>query len=276
MAITYYMLRISPILLFILMILPAALFGGLLTYIIRTYLRVKVLRSHNEVTGFFFTTIASFYALLLGFIIFGVWGQLNDAKNNMSMEGSSALGLYRDIKFYPDTLESKQLMNEFLDFVSKVINEEIPDMEKMKINQNTSGSFNNVFYKMEHLNPKNTFQIQLVSEMYNHLNQLSTYRGLRTASIDSEIPPPMWLPIILGALITIVCAVLVDIENKKVHIVLTSLLSVYIAMFLFIIVTLDHPFTGSLRINPKSYNEVLNLEHLANGASRHSITYINK
>ncbi|MCX6351348.1 MAG: DUF4239 domain-containing protein [Bacteroidetes bacterium] len=276
MAITYYMLQISPLLLFTLMILSAALFGGLLAFVFRTYLRVKVLRSHNEVTGFFFTTIASFYALLLGFVIFGVWGQLNDAQNNMSMEGSSALGLYRDIKFYPDTLESKQMMNEYLDFVSNVINEEIPNMAKMKASKKTPESFNNVFYKMEHLNPKNTFQIQLVSEMFNHLNQLAMYRGLRTASIDSEIPPPMWLPIMLGALITIICAVLVDIENKKIHIALTSLLSVYIAMFLFIIVMLDHPFTGSLSINPKSYKEVLNLEHLANGSTCHSITHINK
>ena len=64
--------------------------------------------------------IASFYALLLGFVVFVVWGQLNAIQSNVSIEGSSAMGLYRDIKFYPDTNDSKQLKIVYLDFVFNV------------------------------------------------------------------------------------------------------------------------------------------------------------
>jgi hypothetical protein len=77
MSITYYMLQIPPILFFILVISLGAIFGGVSTYILKHHLKLRILRSHNEVTGFFFTAIASFYALLLSFIIFIVWDQLN-------------------------------------------------------------------------------------------------------------------------------------------------------------------------------------------------------
>ncbi len=263
MAITYYMLQIPPWLFFILIISFGAIFGGLATFLFRKYANVRILRSHNEVTGFLFMSIASFYAFLMSFVVFVVWGQLNETRGNVSKEGSSALELYRDIKFYPDTVESKQLMTVYLDFVFNVIDEEFPNMEEMKLSRKTPESFNRVFYKMEHLNPKNPFQVQLVAEMFNNLNDLATYRGLRTSSLDMEIPPPIWLPIILGALITMLCAMFLDIEHRRMHVTLNSLLGVFIAMFLFMIIILDHPYTGSLAIKPKSYKEIFTMEKWA-------------
>jgi hypothetical protein len=130
----------------------------------------------------------------------------------------------------------------------------------MKLSRKTTESFNKVFYKIEHLNPKNPFQIQLVAEMFNHLNLLATYRGLRTSSIDAEIPPLMWMPILLGAIITLICSMLLDIEHTRMHVSLNSLLGAFIGMFLFIIIMLDHPYTGSLSIKPQAYLEIFTLE----------------
>lgn len=264
MSITYKLLQIPPISFFILMISIGGVFAGLGTFLFRRYIRMKILRSHNEVTGFLFMAISSFYALLLGFVVFVVWGQLNETQSNVSIEGSSAMGLYRDIKFYPDTLETKPLMAAYLDFVFNVVNEEIPNMALLKSSRKTAESFGNVFYKMENLNPKNPFQVQLVAEMFNNLNKLATYRGLRTASLETEIPSIMWFPIILGAIITLFCAMLVDVEHTRIEVGLNSLLGVFIGMLLFIIILLDHPFTGSLSIKPQSYMQIFTMEQWAN------------
>ncbi len=260
MSITYHLLQLPPVLFFILLISFGGIIAGLGTYIFRKYNKVKVLRAHNEVTGFSFLALASAYSFLLSFVVFVVWDQLNETQGNVSKEGSSAMGLYRDIKFYPDTAESKQLMIVYLDFVYNVIDEEFPNMEQMDISRKTQVSFNRVFYKMEHLNPKNPFQIQLVAEMFNHLNELATYRGLRITSMETEISPFIWLPIILGAIITIFCAMLLDIEHARLHISLNALWGIFIALFVFIIIFLDHPFIGSQRIKPKSYMQIFTIE----------------
>ena len=260
MAITYYMLQIPPYLFFILITSVCGSIAATSTFIFRKYIKFKVLRSHNEVTGFFFLAIASFYALLLSFIVLVVWDQLNETRGNVSKEGSSAMGLYRDIKFYPDTVEAKELMNVYLDFVYHVVDDEFPNMEHMKLSRKSPESFNKVFYKMEHLNPKNSFQIQLVAEMFNHLNELATFRGLRTTSMETEISPPMWFPMILGAIITILCSIMLDIEHTRMHVLLNMMLGVFIGMFLFIIILLDHPYSGSLGIKPKSYKQIFEIE----------------
>ena len=257
------MLQIPPYLFFILIVLTGAIIGGVGTLFFRKFVKLEILRSHNEVTGFLFVAIASFYALLLSFVMFAVWNQLNEIKGNVSKEGSSAMGVYRDIKYYPDTLESKQLMIVYLDFVFNVVDEEFPNMEHMKLSRKTPESLNTVFYKMEHLNPKNPYQIQLVAEMFNHLNELDTYRGLRTTSMQTEISPAMWLPMILGAIITLMCAMLLDIEHANMHITLNALLGSVINMFLFLIILLDHPYTGSQAIQPKSYKQIFTMEKWA-------------
>jgi hypothetical protein len=96
--------------------------------------------------------------------------------------------------------------------------------------------------------------------MFNHLNALATFRGLRVSSMDTEISPPMWLPILFGALITLFCAMLLDIEHSKMHIGLNILLGMFIAIFLFIIILLDHPFAGPSGLKPKSYKEIFIME----------------
>lgn len=260
MAATQYLLHIPSFLFFILMVFLGAIFGGLGTFFFRRYIPVKILRSHNEVTGFLFLAIASFYALLMSFVLFLVWSQSNETRSNVSKEGNFALGLYRDIKFYPDTIESKQLMISYFDFVYNVIHEEFPNMENTLPSPKTQESFNGVFYKMERLNPKNQFQIQLVAEMYNHLNGLDLYRGLRISSKKTEISTPLWLPMIIGAVIIIICGSLMDIEHTGMHITLNGLLGIFIGMLLFSIILLDHPFEGRMGIKPEEYKSIFTLD----------------
>lgn len=260
MAITYYMLQIPPVFLFILIVFFGALFAGISTYLFRKFVNIKVLRSHNEVTGFLFLAIASFYALLLSFIVLVVWDQLNETTGNVSKEGSTAMGLYRDIKYYPDTVDSKPLLTAYLDFVYNVVDDEFPNMEHMKLSRKTPESFNQVFHAMERLNPQTPKHVQLVGEMFRHLNELAIHRGLRITSMETEISPPMWLPMILGALITIFCGLLLDIEHTRIHILLSSLLGAFIGMFFFMIILLDHPYSGTSGLKPKSYREIFTLE----------------
>jgi hypothetical protein len=133
-------------------------------------------------------------------------------------------------------------------------------MENMQQSQKTTQSFDKVFYTMEHLNPQNAFYTQLVAEMFTHLNQLALYRGLRTTAMETGIPGYMWLPIILGAIITLVCAMLLDIEHARLHITLNALLGIFIGMMIFIIILFDYPFSGSLSIKPMAYFQIFTME----------------
>jgi len=260
MDVTHSLAKLSPYLLFLLIISTGAVIGGLGTFLFRKYSKIKILRAHNEVTGFLYLSISSFYALLLSFIVFVFWAQLNETRSNASKEGSAAIGVYHDIKNYPDTVDSKQLMTVFLVFVGNVVDEEQESMKQMKLNRKTIESFNKVYNKIEKVNPKTPFQVQLLSGMCRDLNELATYRGLHIIAMEAAIPVPMWLPMLLGGLITLLCAMMLDIEHGRHHVILVTLLGIFIGMFFFIIILLNHPYTGSLGIRPESYQQIFTME----------------
>ena len=260
MAITYYMLQISPVLFFLLIVGGCALVAGLGTLLFRKLVKIKVQRSHNEVTGFLFLAIASFYALLLSFIVLVVWEQLNETIGIVSKEGSTAMTLYRDIKYYPDTVRSKPLKTAYLNFVFDVVDDEFPGMARMERARETSESFDLVFVRMAQLDPKTPMESMLVAEMMTQLNTLAADRGQRITTMDVEIRPPLWMPIILGALITLLCAMYLDIERLRMHFILTALLGAFIGMFLFVIVVLDHPYSGVFGLKPDSYMQIFTSE----------------
>lgn len=264
MAITYYMLQIPPWLFFITLFVALGMCSIILTMLFSKYFKIQILKSHNEVKGYLFLATASFYALFLSFIMLVVWEQRNETKTNISKEGSAALALYRDIKYFPDSTVSNNIMAAFMDFVYKVVDDEFPKMEKLEISRETSESFNKLFYEIEHLNPQSPFQIQLVGAMFSHLNELAMHRSLRITTMEAEISPALWLPIILGWFITILCYVLLDIEHRRMNISLNFILSGIIVVFLFTIIILDHPYTGKNKIEPTSYLQIFTLEEWAN------------
>ncbi|MBC7384045.1 MAG: DUF4239 domain-containing protein [Bacteroidia bacterium] len=270
------MVQIAPLYLFLILTISTALIAGLATYLFNKKIQVKVLRSHNEVTGFIFLAITSFYALLLSFVVFIVWGQLNQTRANASNEGSSAMGLYRDIKYYPDPIASKKIMTAYLNYVYFVVDEEFPNMAIMKLSRKTPESLSRVYYEIENLKPGSTFQSQLVTEMFNHLNQLDSFRGQRIMSIETEVPAPIWFPLIIGAIITVICSMLLDIEHRKVHIAINSMLGAFIGMFFFIIILLDHPYTGHIGIKPKAYKEIFTMEETSSDVQQKQIIQSHK
>jgi len=255
----YYILQMPP---FLLLAIIFVLFGGIGVvgvYLFRKYIRINYKRSHNEAVGFTFAILGGFYGLLLGFVVFFVWDSMKEGHNNADREGSLAKGLYRNIRYYGENGDAKRdLMKSYLTYVNYVLDKEYPDMEHLHP-QGDSGRlyFNDVFYKMEKLASNN----MRVSEMFTQLNELATYRSLRQLDGDSAMSIEIWVPIMIGALILLVSALMIDVESMRLHMTITAMLGIFIGMVMYIIILLDHPFTGVIRIEPTGYRDVIEMTH---------------
>jgi hypothetical protein len=235
-----------------------ALAGGLSTWFCRKFIRIKVLRSHNEVTGNIFACAGGLYSLLLAFVVFLVWDGFNDACSHADMEFSVAKGLYRDIQYYPDTTESKKIREVYLTYINKLVTEEYPAMDHQQpIPLSCKKAFNNVFIVIEQMEPKNIYLNTRSDEMFRHLNELATNRSLRQLSANSGISFELWLPLLIGGLITLIFVTMLDIENTRLHIFLSAMLGAFIGLVMYLIVILNYPFSGYLSIQPTGYQEIL-------------------
>jgi ABC-type multidrug transport system fused ATPase/permease subunit len=252
----YFLLQLPPFVLLLLTVLVFAIFGVAGTYFFRKFIKLNYRRSHNEIVGYIFAVLGGFYGLLMGFVVFLVWDSLNLAQSNANREGSLARGLYRDIRYFPDTQKMQPLMKSYLAYVHSVVEKEYPAMEQMQpLTTGYRKDFNDVFRQMEKLDARDP----KVEQMFRHLNELATYRSLRQLDASAEIPVEIWIPLLLGALIIMVFAVMFDVESRRLHVTLNGLLGAFIGLVIYIILILDHPFTGKIKIEPAEYRTILQM-----------------
>jgi hypothetical protein len=259
MEITRSLLNIPTVLLLLLLIL---LFAGLnifVTYIIRKRIQKSKPGLFNDVVGFNFTVVSGFYALLLAFVIADALSESSDVQKDADKEGSIAKNFYRQIRSYPDTNNKAGIQKEFLNYVNLVLEDEYPKMNTGQQSEITHASFTKVFDMVEQIKPTETTAAK-AQFMFQSINELATYRSLRVLAGESEIPSAMWLTLLVGALITSVLSALLSVENFRYHLFVNGLLGAFIGLLFFLILILDHPFSGSLKTEPTGYKEILKME----------------
>lgn len=253
----YLILQVPPFILLLLIVLLFTATGVIATYYFRKKICLNPKRSHNEAVGYVFAVLSGFYGLLLGFVVFLVWDSLNNAQSDASKEGSAAVALYRDINYFPDPEKTAQLKTAYLVYVHSVIDNEFPAMEAMRpLDSHHRDNFNKVFATMGKLDMEDLYSAQ----MFRQLNELSMYRSLRLLDATSSIPTEIWVPILFGGLIILILAVMLDVESLNVHLFVNGLLGAFIGLVIYIIIILDHPFTGQLKIEPEEYKIILMMD----------------
>jgi len=131
-------------------------------------------------------------------------------------------------------------------------------------------SFHTLYLEIENIKPKNEYEISIATKILDQVESLSICRGLRLTSLRSQIPGPIWLPIIFGCIFTLILAAMLEIENMSLHLIISFFLGASISMFLFILVQLDQPFTGQFRLHPVELEQIFLFENWNKTSSQYS------
>ena len=254
MRFAYYLLQMPPVLM--LLTLTALVVGVSVssTWLVRTYRRQNAPPASSQGVGDVFAIVGGLYGLLLGFMVFLVWDSFDKAQVNANREGSSARGLYRTIRYYPDSARVAPLMAAYLTYARHVVKHEFPRMETMRaFTKEDRQAFNAVFSGIEAMDTSDW----RTNQLFQNLNELATYRNLRQLDAVAEIPGAIWLALLVGGLIVLLFAALLEVENQRLHLLINGVLGTFIALIVYIILILDHPFTGQIKIEPEAYQQIL-------------------
>ena len=89
------------------------------------------------------------------------------------------------------------------------------------------------------------------------LADMTTQRSLRILDSRAALPDIFWLVLILGAVVTIGGNILLYMEHVQSQAVMVALLTAVITSILWLILTLNHPFVGGVRVSPESFQYAL-------------------
>jgi threonine/homoserine efflux transporter RhtA len=231
--------------------------------IVLTCLGVLVLRRRkmklmsNESIGFIFATVSVVYAVLLGFLVIYVWEAFGSAEHAVSEEAAAIVVTARYSASFPEPIRS--IMHDRLrHYTELVINDEWPMMQQTGGDRFGSEEGSQDMQAMFNVIQQRLPQTAVTANVLASLGTLSQDRLLRLQSATS-IPDYFWLVLIAGGMVVTYLGMILEIENARLHLVLTGLLVTIIAMSLWLAAIINNPFAGDLQVSTDSLQYALHV-----------------
>ncbi len=211
------------------------------------------LMSNNEVAGFKFATVGVIYAVMLGFAVIVVWERFHDAEAAATQEASAVLALHR-LSNGMDAAAGTVLRDRLAAYARTVIDDDWPAMAGGELSPKTTHALNDLYAAvLTNANATRSGKDAVVlSEMFSQLDQITQARRERAVLAIGVVPGVVWLVLFLGAVLTIGFTFFFGNRNPQAQVLMTGMLSALVFLALWVIVVIDHPFTGSVSVSPES------------------------
>jgi hypothetical protein len=225
-------------------------------YLVRRKVPLAELETHHEVAGFIIGVLGAIYAVLLAFVVVAVWDQFGEAKVTVTAEANQLSDLSRMAQGFP--VGSQQRVLEGLRLYAKsVIDDEWGTMSNGKASEKTQAAMDNLWEMLREVEPQTNRENALYAESLDRLNQLSDSRRLRVHASGDDIPAIIQTLLWGGGLIIIAFTYFFGVKSVRSQALMTAALAGEVAFILFLIVVLDNPFHGYLRLEPEPMRQAL-------------------
>ena len=217
-------------------------------------------KQHNDVAGFIYAVVGVSYAVLLGLMLIGVWEHWNAAQDVASDEANELAGIFWFAHALPQP-EGRHIQELARSYAEVVMNKEWPAMEQGRSNPKAWATIDELRGTILGLDPPTGAQQVRYNQVLEQLHGLGDARRERLLAASEGLPPILWVVLIGGGVITIAFTYLFGLENTLVHTLMVAALALIIALSLFTVAALDHPFRGDVRIHPAAFEQVLERFH---------------
>jgi len=236
-------------------VLPTALaVGG--TVVVRRRTRLARLTQNNEVAGFKFAVVGVIYAVLLAFAVFVVWEQLSAAESDVVREAGSAVNLYR-LTGGMDSETGRNVRTLVTRYLETAIAEDWPAMEHGAGSATATQALNALYAGVLAYQPGDVRQEAMLAEVLRQLSEMTEARRERLLKAATVVPGVIWFGLISGGFVTVGFTWFFGARNLAAQMLMTGGLSLIVCSGLLIILAIDHPFSGAVRVHPDVLVKVL-------------------
>jgi hypothetical protein len=238
----------------LLIILPTAAAAGALI-LIRGHVGLEQLTTNNEVAGFKFAVVGVIYAVLLAFAVIVVWERFTEAEVAVVQEAGAAATAYRlSSGNEPEAVATRAALGNYLRLA---IARDWPQMAVEKDSSDVTRALDVLYASALRLAQNESRQPGVVLELLNQLDTITNARRNRLQLAVGIVPGVLWTALTLGGILTVAFTFFFGTENLKAQVMMTGVLTTIVFLGLFVIVTIDHPFTGPVHVGSEPLQHVL-------------------
>jgi uncharacterized protein DUF4239 len=224
--------------------------------LVRRYVALDRLTINNEIAGFKFATVGVLYAVLLAFVIIVVWEKFSEAEANVVREAGAAENLYRLSQGLGD-FSGPDLRKSVAAYLKAAMADDWPDMDKGIVGAGgpAKQALDAIYRMVTVVNDQRNRAV--VAEIFTQLDRMTEARRSRLIAAEGAVPNVIWLVLLGGAAVTIAFTFFFGMESLTAQTVMTALLALLIFSELLVVIVIDRPFTGAVKVPPTALVEVL-------------------
>lgn len=225
---------------------------------VRRHVSLARLSTNNEVAGFKFATVGVLYAVMVAFAVIVVWEKFDEAEMAVAQEASAAATMHRLAIGLGETFAGA-LDTELTDYIRIVIDDDWPMMGGAKglISSASGDALTRVYTTAMDYIPHDRREQLIQAELLRQLEAITISRRIRGVLSAGVMPLLVWWVLLGGAVLTVGFTFFFGTQNLKAQTLMTGMLSLLIFSALMVIVSIDFPFTGPVRIKPHAFERVL-------------------
>jgi uncharacterized protein DUF4239 len=214
----------------------------------------------QDAVGVMFSAVGVLYTVMLAFLVVLVSEQFNGAQDLTQQEAAKISNLLRDANAFPPPVR-KEIQGRVITYTNSVIHDEWATMAHGESSPATAERYRQVWVGYYGYRPQGNQAQQYYGESVTRLNDLGEDRRLRLLSSKSSIPGLMWVMLVIGGAVTIAYLYLFAIPDAWLQGLMIGSVAGLLAFILFLILALDHPFAGQVKVTPDAYQDVVDLYH---------------
>ncbi|WP_396932336.1 DUF4239 domain-containing protein [Mycolicibacterium sp.] len=222
----------------------------------RRILPLQRLKRSGGVAGHVFDLAGVLYAVLVAFVVVVVWEQLNQAERGTEAEAAAISDLLRDSAGLP-VAGRAEIQRSLIDYTNDVVDDEFPRMRRGETVEQQSEHLTAVWQSFLHIEPVSQSEISFYRQSIARLDELGSARKSRLSGSQSEIPGELWVLLLGGGMVMLLFTYIFPSTDVVVHGALIALAGSLLAFVLYLIFAMEHPFVGSIAVQPTAYENVL-------------------
>ena len=216
-------------------------------------------KESNDFTGAVVAVIGTTYAVILAFMLSGVWNMLQQAQSNAEQEANALVNIWR----IGGSIEPKlgeQVRDLCLKYSQDVLNVEWPAMEAGQELPKESSDVVNRLWQLAGQSQANTAIDSSASyQLMEELRIMTECRRIRIMHSRERLPGILRAVLIAGGIITVAASCFFGVPNFRFHVLQVVVLSFLISLILVAIADLDRPYQGSDVVKPNGFITALQL-----------------
>lgn len=218
------------------------------------FLGGETLRKAHEVGGYYMALVGTFYAVLLGLVVFDAMSKFEDADKTVQSEARASLAVFSLAEQFPD--HQPAIRSLVHDYVSDVVNKEWALMGRGEVSKAANEDLVNLLAVVESIGPTTSNQQAVYGTLLAETVSLWNSRLNRNKVSNYGLPAAEWVVLLVGATITIAFTFFFTTESHGIHLLMRGMVTMLIAMSLYLVLLFGAPFSGDLKVSDAPFRFV--------------------